>query len=342
MKIDLNNKEKFWFIAIGIAVFTIPIMLTQFPAIISFNNTGEIGDTIGGITAPFLSFFGSILIYLALRSQITANEEFKRQFEKQNQDMLFFRLIDNLKERTLSYSVFPVNSLNNTTDDEKEIQGVEATHFFVQRFKTLLNNQCLSYGKYLISKTPSLIDEQYYSRLEHVTSRRMERDFELGAKLKQTIIQISDDNDRWEYIKSLGTHLYNYKEVNQVYIDIGSVYWYKTDFKKRKEIYSEVFSILFKDYGGYLESFLNDYRNVLIYVGSIEKNESYALQLRNSLTAHEKTIVFYFLSSLDNRAEEVILTKEFKVLDSLVGKSTFFIDLPSPEEFKRELNSLLN
>jgi len=66
MKVNLNDKEKYWFIGIGVFILSIPIVLTQFPAVISFNNTGEIGDTIGGITAPFLSFFGAILVYLVL------------------------------------------------------------------------------------------------------------------------------------------------------------------------------------------------------------------------------------------------------------------------------------
>jgi len=105
MNLKLSKKERYWFILIGIIILCIPIILTQFSTLFSFENTGEIGDTIGGITAPFLSFFGSILVYLALKSQIDANKEFKEQFEKQNNDSMFFRLLDNLKNRTFNYKV---------------------------------------------------------------------------------------------------------------------------------------------------------------------------------------------------------------------------------------------
>ncbi len=52
-----------------------PILFTQF-SIISFSNdgsTGQIGDTIGGITAPAIGLLSAILLYLALTKQIENN-----------------------------------------------------------------------------------------------------------------------------------------------------------------------------------------------------------------------------------------------------------------------------
>ena len=60
-----------------------PYVFTLDSGIINFQGTGEIGDTIGGITAPFLGFFGSILVYLALKAQIEANQQVQEQFKKQ-------------------------------------------------------------------------------------------------------------------------------------------------------------------------------------------------------------------------------------------------------------------
>lgn len=85
MKIDLNKKEKYWFAGIGLAVLAMPILLTKF-SIVPLTTTGQIGDTIGGVTAPFLSFFGAILVYLALKSQIDANREIQIQFKQQQID----------------------------------------------------------------------------------------------------------------------------------------------------------------------------------------------------------------------------------------------------------------
>ena len=52
-------------------------MTSEF-SLISFTDTGQIGDTIGGTTAPFLGFFGSILVYLSLKAQIDANEQVRK------------------------------------------------------------------------------------------------------------------------------------------------------------------------------------------------------------------------------------------------------------------------
>lgn len=45
------------------------------------SDTGAIGDTIGGITAPFLSLLGSILVFAALLAQVRANDIVIEQFE---------------------------------------------------------------------------------------------------------------------------------------------------------------------------------------------------------------------------------------------------------------------
>jgi hypothetical protein len=86
MKVSLSKKEKFWFILIGLLILSLTIIFSQFSWLLSFADTGEIGDTIGGITAPFMSFFGSVLVYLALKSQIDANKIIQDQFDEQKTD----------------------------------------------------------------------------------------------------------------------------------------------------------------------------------------------------------------------------------------------------------------
>lgn len=70
----------------GILLLTIlaPLVFTQFSSAITFDtNSGAIGDTIGGITAPFISFIGAILIYISFQEQVKSN---KQQIENQNID----------------------------------------------------------------------------------------------------------------------------------------------------------------------------------------------------------------------------------------------------------------
>jgi hypothetical protein len=49
----------------------------------SFAETGQIGDTIGGITAPITGLVGSVLVFLALKGQILANNITQEQIRDQ-------------------------------------------------------------------------------------------------------------------------------------------------------------------------------------------------------------------------------------------------------------------
>ena len=57
-------------------IFTIlsPWIFTRSLGIINLQDTGEIGSTIGGITAPITSLIGAFLIYYALVAQRQANK----------------------------------------------------------------------------------------------------------------------------------------------------------------------------------------------------------------------------------------------------------------------------
>jgi len=50
-------------------IFTRPAFLSSW----NFSDTGQIGDTIGGITAPIINLIGAILVYISFRAQIEAN-----------------------------------------------------------------------------------------------------------------------------------------------------------------------------------------------------------------------------------------------------------------------------
>lgn len=57
--------------------------MTRTLGLISFENTGQIGDTIGGVTAPIASLIDSLLVYYALKAQIEANKLIQDQFNYQ-------------------------------------------------------------------------------------------------------------------------------------------------------------------------------------------------------------------------------------------------------------------
>jgi hypothetical protein len=99
--LNLTKTEIVIFLVVGIFLVFIPVLFTWSNiSWISFKETGPIGDTIGGITAPFIGFGGSILVYLALKAQIDANTKIQDQFNeqkkndyKQNFENTFFNLL---------------------------------------------------------------------------------------------------------------------------------------------------------------------------------------------------------------------------------------------------------
>lgn len=67
-------------ILIAFSLFA-PIIFTQYSIGIDFSNTGQIGDTIGGIMNPFVAIVGVISTFLAFLMQVEANHIQKEQFD---------------------------------------------------------------------------------------------------------------------------------------------------------------------------------------------------------------------------------------------------------------------
>jgi hypothetical protein len=80
-------------VAVVAAVFS-PFIFTRAWTSISFRETGGIGDTIGGLTAPILSILNAALVYLAFHSQMSANRILQEQLQLRNlfeSNLLFYR-----------------------------------------------------------------------------------------------------------------------------------------------------------------------------------------------------------------------------------------------------------
>lgn len=91
-----------------------PIILTR-PAIhdwFVFSDKGEIGDTIGGTTVPFISLVGAFLTFMAFWTQVRSNKKQTAQFDKQDKDNRrerfenkFFELIKIHRENVNEFNI---------------------------------------------------------------------------------------------------------------------------------------------------------------------------------------------------------------------------------------------
>jgi Putative phage abortive infection protein len=110
-----TEKERFrWWLIGGVvgivlAFIFMPWMLTwTSPAcLVSFMNTGQVGDTIGGIMGPIVGAIGAILTFVAFREQYLANQRQWEVINEQKEDAemdrfrnQFFELLKMLREDT--------------------------------------------------------------------------------------------------------------------------------------------------------------------------------------------------------------------------------------------------
>ena len=63
-----------------------------------FDHIGEIGDTIGGLTAPVIGLLNAVLLYLTLREQFEFNEKQKKSVKEDQFKNTFFAITGSAKE----------------------------------------------------------------------------------------------------------------------------------------------------------------------------------------------------------------------------------------------------
>ena len=107
-----------------IATLFAPYILTRTSCIksLDFSTTGQIGDTIGGITGPIINLIGAILVYVAFKEQRVANE----QSDNANNFENIVRQIDKLTSTIFENDSFNLEHLSNSI--ETKVMNIEANN----------------------------------------------------------------------------------------------------------------------------------------------------------------------------------------------------------------------
>ena len=140
-------------LAVGIgSILIAPWLFTAYSSTFNFHETGQIGDTIGGTTAPIASLVGSILIYLALKAQIEANDLILKSNELllKSNDLLLKEAKrtenEEIRRHLLDFYNTQLQRLRHDLDNfsisnVELIQGVETREYFtgVHAFAEILN-----------------------------------------------------------------------------------------------------------------------------------------------------------------------------------------------------------
>ncbi|MFL9843191.1 putative phage abortive infection protein [Flavobacterium rhizosphaerae] len=324
--INLNQTEIKIFIIIGVLIFILPLIFTLKLNIISFTETGQIGDTIGGITAPFLSFFGSILVYLALKAQINANDLVQKQFIKQqeidyrqNFENTFFNLL------TIHHQIFQnidfdtENLIKNDSDLQKYFQSNP------------------SYSAYLkdIRENKTIKSQDFFDLCYKILTALIEDDLIFDKK-------IYDVN---HYYDGLNIELFKRIFFNIDGIKLSIINYNNISVESRMvSIYDTIYRKLNTDLGHY---FRNLYRIIkLIDEKKFVENEvenfkikySYTSIIRAQLSDNEVGLLFF--NCLTNKGYEKFkpLIEKYtllKLIDISNNLNKYFACLYAPTAFKK-------
>lgn len=127
--------KTFWiifgtFAGLILVILSFPILFTKFSWFdLDFTNTGQIGDTIGGIMGPFIAIAAAILTFFAFWVQFVANETQKKALIKQE--------IDLAQERFETKFYNQIEILKSNIDELQIGQSTKGRKAFISLFNEL-------------------------------------------------------------------------------------------------------------------------------------------------------------------------------------------------------------
>ncbi|SEO20431.1 hypothetical protein SAMN05444671_0697 [Flavobacterium sp. CF108] len=123
----------------ALLVLVFPYLMTRKFGLIDFSETGNIGDTIGGITSPIVGFVGAILVYYALLEQIKANKIIQDQLNDQKNDDRQKKIVNYLNGKLevvrADINDFEFIEVGTFTKSEKIYKGGDGLSKFLELYK---------------------------------------------------------------------------------------------------------------------------------------------------------------------------------------------------------------
>ncbi|AZJ35292.1 putative phage abortive infection protein [Tenacibaculum singaporense] len=283
--------------------FIAPYLLTKF-SIIDFTETGEIGDTLGGIMNPFIALGGALLTYLAFYMQFKANKlqreqfdiqienekkQFREEIKEQNEQFLksqfenqFYEMIrlhkENVSEISISLKSHYLSGGQSIYSDDK-VSGREV-------FKYLLEEINLLYWitkEFFPKKSSNFLINMAYGVFFHGNN--------FDKKLES---KGPNDKNHVDFINSLINinvwHSHgNYKGLNQVVKR-------HTGFENAKELNF----ILFEGHSSHLAHYYRHLYQTVKFVANQDETKitysekrKYLRILRAQLSNQEQVLLFY-------------------------------------------------
>ncbi|MBF8456168.1 hypothetical protein IV494_03145 [Kaistella sp. G5-32] len=293
-----------------IVIILLPILLTNIYTGIDYTVTGSIGDTLGGITAPFLSVLGSILVYLAFKEQIKSNNLIQDQFNEQQFENKLFKMFDIYNDNVKRLSFISRRSGKKYNDKYvftvlyydflkiyKEIEN------YNEKKKIVLTEKINSnYREEILEKFPNVdIDNFILLDLSYMIIF-----YGVGNIGRENITAIIGNKLDVSYLKEV----LNYVSCKPAYQDEDSIYYqrWKNIFIEFEDFLSPCNDKFDKYYSGNQNNFGHYYRQLFMtfnYINDLKNKNikyldkwNYAKLLRSQFSNHEQ--IFLFLNSISS------------------------------------------
>lgn len=316
-------------ILFGLVFFSIPILSWY------TNDYDGASDFANGFS-PLLSFFGSLLVYLALKSQIKANNILQQQLE-----------IDKLTNQVESLNVKILNS--EIKFKEEKISGYKIFEVLLQEIVSNQTSHANSRIRKIFEDQFSVISNSDLENFIRFFRNDGVNDFIVDDKLEELKVAAKDSN----FSKYL-TENFDFTEAepdnNQVnkattFSDIACGYFYKMDDAFKQSVYYFSYMKTYSKYNDFMESYNKRVLTILNSIAKMRDSEDSILYLKGILTTKEK--IFLYQNLL---ASQKISIKETEILlkiisfsnDELLFNSSYLISPINNSMLENELRPIKN
>lgn len=254
----------------------LPAAITQLPSIIDFTETGQIGDTIGGIMGPFIAVVAALLTFIAFWVQFEANKELIQENRRNHFENRFYKMLDIHLDNVASLD-------NNVNKKKSDLEGsifnhwcnmIENTynHLMSYNFEVLFSDEKMKFQN--DSK-----EQDYISFLNNLEQDVIVR----NALIFEIVYALFFTGDASTVVFGNGSNSYNASRFSKAFIRT----WrnFIPEYKPKNELLGRYYRHLYqivkfvdtqddklferkdwkKEYVGMLRSQMSDYEQLLLY-----------------------------------------------------------------------------
>lgn len=322
---------------IRVIAFWIPLFVSLIPLSIYFysfqgalssehGRWGEFGSFYGGILGPPIALLA--IIGLLWNLDIT-----KKQFRRQNEDNIFFNLIElhNNKVQGISFEI----------EDKKWITGVQAFKKWIEEFNRIYDLESVRVARVEISRNT---DRLTYNAYDFIWGKMTELHYAEGIfsgeeDKKNSIISLFNEcSDPWELQKCLiGTDdiiknndTKSKSDVEKL-IMIGHVVIENSDNLFRINIIKYVNEKFYHDHGHVLGHYFRNIYYILRFIDESESSIKYSKIFRAQFSRYELTALYYNALSALSGPEFIQLLLKYDILNGIYDSDICYF----PDEKKR-------